>query len=215
MAYLTGVDASRDQDVRRALFQLARLAERRSCAVVCLRHLNKTNGDKAIYRGGGSIGIIGAARAGLLVAPDPDDLKRRLLAVTKCNLATPPRPLRFTLEPHDGVCRVAWRGAADYEADELVRRVSSAERAEREETRGMLDEAMGFLRDLLATGPKPRSMCYLLGQAAGYSRRTLERAVHALGLATQFSDRQAAGEATYELPPTAGGAQPGGLAGEA
>ena len=30
-------------------------------------------GDKAIYRGGGSIGIVGAARTGLLVAADPDD----------------------------------------------------------------------------------------------------------------------------------------------
>jgi AAA domain len=212
MAYLTGVDASRDQDVRRALFQLARLAERRSCAVVCLRHLNKTNGDKAIYRGG-SIGIIGAARAALLVAADPDDPQRRLLAVTKCNLAPPPRPLRFALEPRDGVCRVAWRGGADFEADELVRRLSPAQRAEREEARGMLDEAMHFLRDLLATGPKPRSMCYLTGQAAGYSRRTLERAVHLLGLVTDFGGRNAVGEATYALP-TPGGAELGGLAGE-
>ncbi|HBI46324.1 MAG TPA: hypothetical protein DDY78_26255 [Planctomycetales bacterium] len=212
MAYLTGVDASRDQDVRRALFQLARLAERRGCAVVCLRHLNKTNGDKAIYRGGGSIGIIGAARAGLLVAADPDDPQRRLLAVTKCNLALPSRPLRFALAPRDGVCRVEWLGEADFEADELVRRMSSAERAEREEVRGMLVEAMGFLRDLLATGPKPRSMCYLTGEAAGYSRRTLERAVRTLGLTTAFGDRHAAGEATYGLP-TPGGAELGGLAG--
>ena len=152
MAYLTGVDAGRDQDVRRALFHLARLAERQNCAVVCLRHLNKTNGDKAIYRGGGSIGIIGAARAGLLVAADPDDPKRRLLAVTKCNLAAPPRPLRFALEPCDGVCRVAWLGGADYEADELVGRTSPAERAEREAVRCMLGEATGFLRDLLTDG---------------------------------------------------------------
>jgi hypothetical protein len=200
MAYLTGVDASRDQDVRRALFRLAGLAERRGCAVVCLRHLNKTNGDKAIYRGGGSIGIIGAARAGLLVAPDPDDPHRRLLAVTKSNLAPPSRPLRFALAPCDGVCRVEWLGEADFEADELVRRLSPAERAEREEVRGMLAEAMGFLRDLLATGPMPRSMCYLTGEAAGYSRRTLERAVRTLGLTTAFGDRHAAGEATYALP---------------
>ncbi len=214
MAYLTGVDASRDQDVRRALFQLARLAERQRCAVVCLRHLNKTNGDKAIYRGGGSIGIIGAARAGLIVAADPDDPQRRLLAMSKCNLAAPPPPLRFALEPRDGVCRVRWLGVADYEADELLRRLSRAERAEREEARGQLDEAMGFLRDLLTTGPKPRSMCYLLGQAAGYSRRTLERAVRALELVKRFAYQNASGEATYELPPTPGGEALGGSAGE-
>jgi len=128
------------------------------------------------------------------VAADPDDPQRRLLAVTKCNLALPSRPLRFALAPRDGVCRVEWLGEADFEADELVRRMSSAERAEREEVRGMLVEAMGFLRDLLATGPKPRSMCYLTGEAAGYSRRTLERAVRTLGLTTAFGDRHAAGE---------------------
>ena len=63
MAFLIGVDAGRDQDVRRALHRLARLAERQRCAVVCLRHLNKTDGDKALYRGGGGIGIIAAARS--------------------------------------------------------------------------------------------------------------------------------------------------------
>ena len=64
----------------------------------------------------------------------------------------------------------------------------------------MLVEAMAFLRDLLATGPKPRSMCYLTGEAAGYSRRTLERAVRTLGLTTAFGNRHAAGEASYVLP---------------
>ena len=33
------------------------------------------------------IGIIGAARSGLLAARDPDDETRRVLAVTKANLA--------------------------------------------------------------------------------------------------------------------------------
>jgi hypothetical protein len=215
MAYLSGdVNAHRDQDIRRALHRLAGLAERARCCVIVLRHLNKSGGPNALYRGGGSIGIIGAARAGLLVAADPDDLKRRLLAVTECNLTAPPRPLRFALEPWDGVCRVAWLGGAEYEADELVGRVSPAERAEREAVRCMLDEATAFLRDLLATGPKPRSMCYLLGQAAGYSRRTLERAVQALRVVRRFGRRSAGGEATYQLPPTPGPAGVGELASE-
>jgi hypothetical protein len=91
--------------------------------------------------------------------------------------------------------------------------LSSAERAEHEEVRGMLVEAMDFLRNLLATGPKPRYMCYLTGQTAGYSRRTLERVVQLLGMVTDFGGQNAVGEATYDLP-TAGGAELGGLAGE-
>ena len=55
------VDGHKDQDVRRALMPLAKLAERTAAAVVVLRHLNKSTGGPAIYRGAGSIGI-GAQR---------------------------------------------------------------------------------------------------------------------------------------------------------
>lgn len=67
-AFLHGsVDSYRDQDVRGALMPLARLAERTGATVVVLRHLSKSGGANPLYRGGGSIGIIGAARVGLLV----------------------------------------------------------------------------------------------------------------------------------------------------
>jgi RecA-family ATPase len=77
------VDANKDQDVRRALAPLAVLAERTGAAVVVVRHLNKGTGGKALYRGGGSIGIIGAARSALLVAKDPQDDNQRVLAAQK------------------------------------------------------------------------------------------------------------------------------------
>ena len=50
-----------------------------------IRHLNKSGGGHAMYRGGGSIGIIGAARSAFLIARDPDDETgaRRIFAVTK------------------------------------------------------------------------------------------------------------------------------------
>ncbi|MDP6582331.1 MAG: AAA family ATPase, partial [Vicinamibacterales bacterium] len=87
MAYLGGeVNSHRDQDVRRALAPIAQLAERTGVAVLIIRHLNKDQGGKAIYRGGGSIGISGAARSVLLVAEDPDDLDRRILVPVKANL---------------------------------------------------------------------------------------------------------------------------------
>jgi hypothetical protein len=72
MAFLSGsVDSHRDQDVRRALAPLARLAEETGAAVVAVRHLTKTEGSNPLYRGGGSIGIVGAARSALLVAKAP------------------------------------------------------------------------------------------------------------------------------------------------
>jgi len=74
MAYLpTGTDSHRDQDIRQVLGRLARLADDTGCTILLLRHLNKAKGGDPLYRGGGSIGIVGAARVGLLVAKDPDD----------------------------------------------------------------------------------------------------------------------------------------------
>jgi RecA-family ATPase len=63
MAFLSGdVNSNRDQDVRRALTPLKQMAERTGVAVILVRHLNKMPGGNPLYRGGGSIGIIGAFR---------------------------------------------------------------------------------------------------------------------------------------------------------
>lgn len=84
MAYLLGdVNSYKDQDIRRALAPLAALAAELNVAIVVIRHLNKSSSSNPLYRGGGSIGIIGAARSGLLVAKDPEDEDRRILAITK------------------------------------------------------------------------------------------------------------------------------------
>ncbi len=123
MAYLgADTNAHRDQDVRRALAALAALAERTGVAVVLIRHLNKAQSAHALYRGGGSIGIIGAARCGLLLAADPDDPERRVLAPTKANLARPPVTPVFRLAPVPGtdVARVAWLGETAHTAANLL-----------------------------------------------------------------------------------------------
>jgi RecA-family ATPase len=80
-AYLpSGSDAHVDQDVRTVLAPVAEMAQRTRSCVLLLRHLNKTVGGSALYRGGGSIGISGAARGVLLAGRDPEDDKRRVLA---------------------------------------------------------------------------------------------------------------------------------------
>jgi hypothetical protein len=64
MAFLSGqVDSHRDQDVRRVLASLAYMASRTGAAMVIVRHINKGTGS-ALYRGSGSIGIVGGARPG-------------------------------------------------------------------------------------------------------------------------------------------------------
>ena len=92
MAFLSGeVNSNRDQDVRRALTPLKQMAERTGAAIVLVRHLNKTPGGNPLYRGGGSIGLIGAARSGLVVGRHADDDELRVLAGQKNNLSLPPK----------------------------------------------------------------------------------------------------------------------------
>jgi RecA-family ATPase len=92
MAFLSGdVNSNGDQDVRRALTPLKQMAERTGAAIVLVRHLNKTPGGNPLYRGGGSIGLIGAARSELVVGRHPDDDELRVLAGQKNNLSLPPK----------------------------------------------------------------------------------------------------------------------------
>ena len=122
MAFLSGdVNSHRDQDVRRALAPLAKLAEDTGAAVLIIRHLNKSDGGNPLYRGGGSIGIIGAARSALLVARNPEDDDRRVLAPLKANLSAPAPSLAFTLtEAANGAVRVEWKGATPLDARTLL-----------------------------------------------------------------------------------------------
>ena len=75
-----------DQNIRRATDPLVRFAADTQCCVLLVRHLNKTGGGKSMYRGGGSIGILGACRTGLLIGTHPDDPERRVLTMTKSNI---------------------------------------------------------------------------------------------------------------------------------
>src|SRR4030095_7879889 len=94
VAYLQrGLNANSDQGVRSAFAAMKMLGERTGAAIVVVRHLNKSTGANPLYRGGGSIGIIGAARCGLLLALDPEHPQRRILAATKSNLGQPPPSL--------------------------------------------------------------------------------------------------------------------------
>ena len=178
MAFLgSRTDSYRDQDVRAALTPLVKMAERTGCAVICLRHLSKTGGANALYRGGGSIGIIGAARAGLLVARDPEDDERRILAVTKNNLAAPVPALAFRLVPDEehGCARVAWDGQTSHTAAQLLEHIDPDERSAG-------DEAAAFLADLLAAGPAPAKKVKAAARDAGIADRTLDRAKKRTGV---------------------------------
>jgi hypothetical protein len=177
-AFLSGsVDSYKDQHVRRALAPLARLAERTGAAIVIVRHLSKTGGANALYRGGGSIGIIGAARAGLLVAADPEDESRGILAVSKLNLARKPQALAYRLvsdERHD--CgRIQWEGPTRHLANDLLATPLSVVKEDLDES-SALAAAVAFLEDVLKDADLWTGEVKEEAKAAGMKWRTVERA---------------------------------------
>lgn len=165
------VNTHRDADVRAALAGLADLADATGVTVLAIRHLNKSRGSHPLYRGGGSIGLIAAARSGLLAARDPQDPEGpgRVLAVTKCNLAARPSALSYRLEPTAGTVRVQWEGETEHAASELLDRPTGEERTARE-------EAAHFLQEELAAGARPVSELKNAAETAGLSWRTVRRA---------------------------------------
>ncbi len=181
MAFLGGTTNSyQDHDVRRALAPISLSAERTGAAWLLIRHLNKSGGGHALYRGGGSIGIIGAARSGLMVVKDPEDESelRCILVSTKSNLSAPPPAMAFHIEPTaDDVSRIQWDGHTSHTANQLL--AMAAEDNERGDARS---EAIEILQDVLSDGPRPTADVLKQARPLGITEATLRRARKQLGI---------------------------------
>lgn len=196
------IDSYKDQDVRRALMPLAKLAEETGCTFILVRHLNKASGTKAMYRGHGSTGIGAASRAQYLVGRDPNDLERRILAPIKFNLGQEPSSLAYRLvdAPEFGSAKVAWSsGPVPLTADDLLSPDSPS--------RATSNPAVGWVAKYLADGPVSSSD--LLDEAieAGLSEGQVKRAKATLNVDSRKS-RTANGGWTSHLPKHAPDLQP-------
>ena len=97
-------------------------------AIIVIRHLNKNINPNAMYRGGGSIGIIGQARAGMLVCRGEVD-GEIILASIKSNLAPSPCSLTFKIVPSGWVSKVEWLGTSQLTANEALGEASMVTQA--------------------------------------------------------------------------------------
>jgi phage N-6-adenine-methyltransferase len=161
-------NANKEQAIRRALTPLRKLADHHNIAIVVVRHLNKSGGSMAIYRGGGSIAISATVRSGFLIGTSPDDEHLRVLAHYKSNLAPKAPSLLFEPVATDSGVRIEWRGECEYSAADLL--------AKPKDTRPALDTAVKLLLKTLAHGPVEAKEVQQQAVKAGISLRTLERA---------------------------------------
>jgi len=175
VAYLDGkLSMNSDADVRRCLGQVAVMAERTGAAVLLVRHLNKKSGLSAIYRGGGSIGITGAARAVFMVGEDPTDPDSRILACVKCNLAPEPPSLRFHIESVGTTSRVRWGDSCE---------VSAADMLQGGKSRGAkLNRAKEIIEEILGTGPRGSNEVLQACKMEQIGESTFHKARKALGI---------------------------------
>lgn len=180
-----GTDTYKDQDVRMVLFPLEEIARRTGAAVIIVAHLNKKEDANTLYRVGGSIGFIGAARSVLAVTRTEDNIK--VMYSLKSNLAKPPRALSYetrsvvqdrkedTQWKGDGrieSSRVKWKGAVDY--DPNVKDMSDEAATK--------TEAMEFLISVLADGEVKSDDVRAEAKRAGVNRTKLDRAKTALSI---------------------------------
>jgi len=115
------IDSSRDQAVREVITPLSLLAECTNCAILIIRHLKKSTSDNLLYRGAGPISLIAAARCGLIVAYDPADEQKRVLATTKNNLSERAVNLSYKVVQNEcGVPYIQWLGENTHDVSTLV-----------------------------------------------------------------------------------------------
>ena len=192
VAYLDSkLSMNSDADVRRCLGQVATMAERTGVAVLLVRHLNKKSGQSAIYRGGGSIGITGAARAAFLVGTDPDDRDCRIFAPVKCNLAPEPSSLSFEIESVDTTSRIRWGDVTGLTAADLLQ-------TDKQQGGSKCDQAKEIIADILADGPRGENEVKTACVEAGFSKATYWRARKSLNVQSEKTDFR--GEWLLSLP---------------
>ena len=190
MAYFPlTTDSYKDQHARSILAPLKKLAADTEVAILVIRHLTKSGGPNPLYRGGGSIGIIGAVRSGMMVAPDPEDQtgERRILASTKSNLSKKPASIAYRFSVNGEVATLVWDGPSSYTAKSLL---AQPKEEEPPEDRNAAEDAGNFLSGELAGGRRLYQELLAEAKKAGISEITLRRAKAQLGVQSQKSETE-------------------------
>ena len=171
-AYLGGgMDMNRANEARDMTKRLGALAEKYKCAIILIGHMNKASGNKAAYRGMGSIDFFAVARSVLLVGRVEGEPNIRAVVQIKNNLAQFGHPKAFELSENG----FKWLGDYEITADEVLGGI--APKANK------LEQAKQLLRELAETNNAMQSNeIFSLADEQGISKRTLENAKKELGV---------------------------------
>jgi len=165
-AYLgSGMDMNRANEARDMTKKLGALAEKYKCAIVLIGHMNKAAGNKAAYRGMGSIDFFAVARSVLLVGRVEGQPDIRAVVQIKNNLAAFGHPKAFRLSENG----FEWQGDYEITADEVLGGIAPKT--------NKYEQAKRLLRELAETSRMVSSTEVLeFAKEQGISKRTLESA---------------------------------------
>ena len=174
-AYLGGgMDMNRANEARDMTKKLGALAEKTKCAIILIGHMNKASGNKAAYRGMGSIDFFAVARSVLLVGRVEGESNTRAVVQIKNNLAAFGHPKAFALS-EDGF---KWHGDYEITVDEVLGGITPKA--------NKMEQAKQMLRELAETQSAVLSNeIFDRANELGISKRTLENAKKELGVQTR------------------------------
>lgn len=176
-------DMHKANDVRRGLQSLVDFAEDHDCAVLGISHFSKGSaGSSPQDRVIGSQAFGALART-VMVAAKQDGEEARVLARAKSNISLDDGGVSYYIEPCslDGgieTTRVAWGEKIEGSARDILGSVEASDDDETTEC----EDAVSFLRDLLADGPLPSKQVKADADGAGYSWATIRRAQKVAGV---------------------------------
>lgn len=146
-----------DTESRAIMNSLARVVQDTGTAVLVLRHLNKAQGQKALYRGSGNIGVAATARVVWLMGRHYTlTAEQRVLAMEKNNYSRFPPSLKLEIKPFgEGLSLIDFVGTVLLSADDLTASPNKKEG---------FDSAAEFLKEILANGPMPAKTVESMGK---------------------------------------------------
>lgn len=171
-AYLGGgMDMNRANEARNMTKRLGALAEKYKCAILLIGHMNKAAGNKAAYRGMGSIDFFAVARSVLLVGRVEGEPNIRAVVQIKNNLAAFGHPKAFALSENG----FKWLGDYEITADEVLGGIAPKG--------NKLEQAKQMLRNLAeASSTVLSNEIFNEAEELGISKRTMENAKKELGI---------------------------------
>ena len=147
------------------------LAEKTKCAIILIGHMNKAAGNKAAYRGMGSIDFFAVARSVLLVGRIEGEANTRAVVQIKNNLAAFGHAKAFEVSESG----FQWLGDYEITVDEVLGGI--APKANK------MEQAKKILRELAEIQNAVQSNeVFELAEEHGISKRTMENAKKELGI---------------------------------